>query len=80
MGNLAAPEARQMLHHWFGPGALAPGGPEAARFERVWADGAVSPASLEAMCAEHDDVSGLLDALEAHPPLAAARAARRGAR
>jgi hypothetical protein len=76
MGLVAAREARQMVAHWFGRDALG-GAAEAARFGAAFADGALSPAALEAMCAEHEGVGGLLTALEAHPSLAAARTARK---
>ncbi|KAI8477177.1 MAG: hypothetical protein J3K34DRAFT_515857 [Monoraphidium minutum] len=75
MGHMAAAEAAEMLRHWFGGGALEEGGPDAGRFAAAWADGALSPAALESMCAEHDDMGGLLAALEAHPALVAARRA-----
>jgi hypothetical protein len=77
MGLISAPAAREMLAHWFGAGALAGPG-AAARFDAVFVGGALSPAALESMCAEYDEVGQLLDALEAHPALAAARAARKG--
>ncbi|GBF99025.1 ubiquinol:cytochrome C oxidoreductase biogenesis factor, partial [Raphidocelis subcapitata] len=79
MGNIGFPEAVEMVNHWFGASCLGrPGADEAAaraRLRGALVDGALSPAALEAMCAEHETAEELLAALEAHPELAAARAA-----
>jgi hypothetical protein len=72
MGHIAAPEACQMIRHWFGEAALT--GDAERRFAGQLVDGALSPAALEGMCAEHDTIEQLLDALEGDPALAAARA------
>lgn len=69
MGNIAAPEACEMVRHWFGEGALA--APEVeARLRALAAGGKLSPATLESMCAEWDTVEQLLAALQPHPPAA----------
>jgi len=56
MGHMAVPEALQLVQHWFGD--LAPQQQEA--FAATWRDDTVSPAALEALCAECEDVDSLL--------------------
>ncbi len=59
MGRLCVAEALCMVRHYFGP--LAPA--DEAALRGVFADDALSPADLEAMCAEHDTPQQLTAAL-----------------
>jgi hypothetical protein len=58
MGNLAAAEALAMVKHYF------PDINQQQQLRDGWTDGVVSPAALEALCAEFDDVDGLLVAVQ----------------
>jgi hypothetical protein len=60
MGNLAAAEALAMVRHYF---------PDVSQRQQQqlldsWLDGVVSPAALEALCAEFEEVEGLLVAAQ----------------
>jgi hypothetical protein len=60
MGNLAAAEALAMVRHYF---------PDVSQRQQhqlldSWLDGVVSPAALEALCAEFEEVDGLLVAAQ----------------
>ncbi len=56
MGYIASREALQLVCHYFGD--ITP--QQQASFQSVWKDGCVSPAALEALCAECEDVKSLL--------------------
>lgn len=56
MGHMAAREALQLVQHWFGD--LTPQQQEA--FAATWRDDTVSPAALEALCAECEGVDSLV--------------------
>ena len=56
MGHIALREALQLVCHYFGD--LTP--QQQDNFQSVWLDGCVSPAALEALCAECEDVDSLL--------------------
>ena len=65
MGNLAVAEATAMTKHYFGQEVTE----EAEmKLRKLWQDGALSPATLESMCAEHETVEELLLALEKDLP------------
>ncbi len=61
MGHLALPEALGMVRHYFGDCTVDSSFEEALR--AVFVDGRLSPAALESMCADFDDVAQLLEAL-----------------
>uniref|UniRef100_A0A383VPB5 AAA+ ATPase domain-containing protein n=1 Tax=Tetradesmus obliquus TaxID=3088 RepID=A0A383VPB5_TETOB len=60
MGNLAAAEALAMVQHYFAD--ISPC--QQQQLLHSWVDGVVSPAALEALCAEHEKVEGLLAAAQ----------------
>lgn len=45
-------------------GLLSDGSPAVQRMRGMFVDDVLTPAELECMCAEHEDVNGLLEALE----------------
>ncbi len=59
MGRLRLSEALFMLRHYFGPLSAS----EEAALRAVFADDVLSPADLEAMCAEYDGVGELVEAV-----------------
>ncbi|KAG2490394.1 hypothetical protein HYH03_011194 [Edaphochlamys debaryana] len=59
MGRLRVGEALAMMRHYFGPLAAA----EEAALRGVFVDELLSPADLEAMCAEHDTPAELVAAV-----------------
>lgn len=59
MGRLRLSEALSMLRHYFGPLSAS----EEAGLRAVFADDVLSPADLEAMCAEYDGVGELVEAV-----------------
>jgi ATP-dependent 26S proteasome regulatory subunit len=68
MGRVHAAEALQMVRHYFaGCGGVSEA--QERRLRRVLVDGALSPAELESLCAEHDCAAELVSALAAHPAL-----------
>jgi len=71
MGNIAAAEALKMVQHYFGDLQV----PEERQLLASWVDGVVSPAALEALCAEYDSVAELLHAVAKLVPAAAEMAA-----
>ncbi|CAD7703905.1 unnamed protein product [Ostreobium quekettii] len=60
MGNMRAEEALQMAAHYYGP--VSP--QDEAALRAALPDGALSPARLEAMCAEGDTLPELVEAIE----------------
>eukprot|EP00198_Chlamydomonas_reinhardtii_P011333 XP_001700670.1 ubiquinol:cytochrome c oxidoreductase biogenesis factor [Chlamydomonas reinhardtii] len=60
MGRLRVCEALSMVRHYFGPVSAA----DEAALRAVFEDDALSPADLEAMCAEHDTPAELVEAVE----------------
>jgi hypothetical protein len=60
MGNLATAEALAMVRHYFADISKQ----QQQLLLDSWVDGVVSPAALEALCAEFDDVDGLLAAAQ----------------
>ncbi|KAG2428239.1 hypothetical protein HYH02_014421 [Chlamydomonas schloesseri] len=60
MGRLRVTEALAMVRHYFGPVCQA----DEAALRAVFEDDALSPADLEAMCAEHDTPAELVEAVE----------------
>ncbi|WIA18891.1 hypothetical protein OEZ85_003563 [Tetradesmus obliquus] len=60
MGNLAAAEALAMVQHYFADISAS----QQQQLLHSWVDGVVSPAALEALCAEHEQVDGLLTAAQ----------------
>ena len=65
MGHIAAAEARSMIQHYFGPITSQ----QQQQLTSTWVDGVVSPAALEALCAEHDTVGDLLNAIQGLVPV-----------
>lgn len=61
LGRLCANEAMGMVRHYFGEVAAA----DEAALRGVFVDGVLSPAALEAACAEYDTLPELVDALRA---------------
>lgn len=59
MGHMATREALQLIEHYFGTITDQ----QQQAFEAAWRDDCVSPAALEALCAECEDVSSLLKAV-----------------
>lgn len=60
LGHIAATEASLMIQHYFG--TLNP--QQQQQLISTWVDGAVSPAALEALCAEHETIESLLSAIQ----------------
>ncbi|KAG2423696.1 hypothetical protein HXX76_015086 [Chlamydomonas incerta] len=60
MGRLRVDEALSMVRHYFGPVCPA----DEAALRAVFVDDELSPADLEAMCAEHDTPAELVEAVE----------------
>lgn len=60
MGYMATPEALKLISHYFGE--LQPG--QLSALQQVWCEGVVTPAALEAVCAECEDVDSLLRAVK----------------
>jgi hypothetical protein len=56
MGHIALCEALQLVCHYFGDLTQQ----QQDNFQSVWLDGCVSPAALEALCAECEDLDSLL--------------------
>lgn len=59
MGHMATCEALQLIEHYFGTITDQ----QQQAFAAAWKDDCVSPAALEALCAECEDVSSLLKAV-----------------
>mmetsp|Transcript_3462 Transcript_3462/g.7545 ORF Transcript_3462/g.7545 Transcript_3462/m.7545 type:complete len:341 (+) Transcript_3462:1-1023(+) len=63
LGRMGLPQAQAMLRHYFSGGLPLEQGVE-ERLGAVFVDGVVSPAELEALCAEYDEVADLVEELE----------------
>ena len=82
LGNVKLAQAAAMVRHYFTSGAPLPVAVE-ARLSAAFVDDVLSPAQVESMCAEHEDMDEMVDALVARlaaeapqkmapPPLSAA--------
>lgn len=60
LGHMAAPESLLLIQHYFGQLTQQ----QEQQLLATWVDDAVSPATLEALCAEHEEVEDLLMAVQ----------------
>ena len=63
LGNVRLPEAASMMRHYFAGGAPRLPEPVEARLAAVFVDNVLSPAQVEAMCAEFDGPEEMIEAL-----------------
>ena len=64
MGYLLPSNALQMVEHYFGPTSAA----QQARFYAKFQSNVFTPAQVEQLCAEYDDVDGFLVGLDTLTP------------
>jgi ATP-dependent 26S proteasome regulatory subunit len=64
LGNVKLQQAQSMIRHYFNDGQELDADLE-NQLENVFVDDIISPAFLESMCAEHNDVKDLIRELEA---------------
>jgi hypothetical protein len=64
LGNVKLREARSMIRHYFNAGAALDLEVE-SRLAEVFVDDVLSPAALESMCAQHNDVVDLISQIAA---------------
>lgn len=67
LGNVKLEQARSMIRHYFNSGAALEAEVE-ERLTAIFHDDVLSPATLESMCAEYDDVHDLITQLQAKMP------------
>ena len=64
LGNVKLPQAAAMVRHYFTGGLPLPADTE-ARLAAIFVDDVLSPAQVESMCAEHEEMDDMIDALAA---------------
>lgn len=69
MGNMCIADALGMVRHYFGK----IGNKQEQQLRQLFVDSVLSPAALESMCADFDEVQQLLEALETNAQLVEAR-------